>query len=239
MKEQKKSLSEDVEDASDTPAGAAEGTEHNTPAAAVSRRGFLRGLGGSLAATAVGSGLLAGQPGGENEAEAAELQDPNRPQTLAGMDALVTLTVNGVKRSVKVDPRRTLLEMLRTDLDLTGTKKVCDRGSCGACTVLLDGRPVYACMTLALDAEGRKVETVEGMAKGEKYHPLQIAFVEKDALMCGFCTPGFLMASKALLDKNKNPTLDDVKNACAGNLCRCGTYPNIFEAVLDAAGKKA
>ncbi len=152
--------------------------------------------------------------------------------------APVTLTVNGKRHTVRVDPRRTLLEMLRTDLDLTGAKKVCDRGQCGACTVLVEGRPVYSCMTLALDAAGKKVQTVEGLAQGERHHPLQTAFVEKDALMCGFCTPGFLMASKALLDANQNPTLDDVKNACAGNICRCGTYPRIFEAVLDAAKAK-
>jgi aerobic-type carbon monoxide dehydrogenase small subunit (CoxS/CutS family) len=144
----------------------------------------------------------------------------------------VTLTVNGKKQAVDVDPRRTLLDLLRNDLDLTGAKKVCDRGSCGACTVLLDGKPVYSCMTLALDAEGRKVETVESLAKGDRYHPLQVAFVERDALMCGFCTPGFLMSSKALLDAKGSPSLEDVKN-----LCRCGTYPRIFEAVLEASKK--
>lgn len=203
--------------------------EDNADNAAVSRRGFLRGLGGGLAATALGGGLLATRGEGETEAQ-------------GGADAMagrvpVRLTVNGQAKTATVDPRRTLLEMLRTDLDLTGTKKVCDRGSCGACTVLLDGRPVYSCMTLALDAEGRKVETVEGLAKGDNYHPLQTAFVERDALMCGFCTPGFLMSCKALLDTNKSPTRDDVKDACAGNLCRCGTYPNIFDAALDAARK--
>lgn len=199
---------------------------------AVSRRGFLRGLSGSLAATALSGAVVMRE---EQEAEAVEPQG-TAANPMTGT-ATVSLTVNGQKKTANVDLRRTLLEMLRTDFDLTGTKKVCDRGSCGACTVLLDGKPAYSCMTLAVEAEGRKVETVEGMAKGNKYHPLQTAFVEHDALMCGFCTPGFLMSSKALLDKNKNPTLEDVKNACCGNICRCGTYPRIFEAVLDAAKK--
>ena len=197
----------------------------------VSRRGFLRGLGTSLAATALTGGVLAARPG-ESEARAAAA--PGDPAVVSG-HAPVSLTVNGKKMSANVDPRRTLLDMLRNDFDLTGTKKVCDHGACGACTVLLDGRTVYACMTLALDADGKKVETVESLARGDKLHPLQAAFIERDALQCGFCTPGFLMSSKALLDKNKRPTVDDVKNACSGNLCRCGTYPHIFEAVLDAA----
>ena len=200
----------------------------------VSRRGFLRGLGGGLAATALGGGLLAAQP--DAEAEAAPENNGGTPDVLAGM-VPVTLTVNGQKHTVRVDPRRTLLNLLRNDLDLTGAKLVCDHGSCGACTVLLDGRPVYGCMTLALDADGKKVETVEGLERDGKLHPLQAAFVEHDALMCGFCTPGFLMSCKHLLDKNKNPTLDDVKEACAGNICRCGTYPRIFDAALDAAKK--
>jgi xanthine dehydrogenase YagT iron-sulfur-binding subunit len=202
----------------------------------VSRRGFLRGLGGSLAATALGGGLLAARPDGEEAEAAAQDADGGKADVMAGM-VPVTLTVNGKQQTVRVDPRRTLLDLLRNDLDLTGTKKVCDRGSCGACTVLMDGRTVYSCMTLALDAQGKKVETVEGLAQGDTLHPLQAAFVEHDALMCGFCTPGFLMSCKALLDANKNPSVDDVKNACAGNLCRCGTYPRIFEAAVDAARK--
>ncbi|HVK06703.1 MAG TPA: (2Fe-2S)-binding protein, partial [Armatimonadaceae bacterium] len=214
------------------------GQDEAAAAAGVSRRGFLRGLGGSLAATAVGTGILTGRPDGPGaSAEAAEPEEQGGAADTAAGTLPVSLTVNGHKKSARVDPRRTLLEMLRTDFDLTGAKQVCNHGSCGACTVLVDGRPVYSCMTLAAECEGRKVETIEGMAKGDRYHPLQVAFVEKDALMCGFCTPGFLMSSKALLDRNKNPSLDDVKNACAGNLCRCGTYPRIFEAVLDAAKK--
>jgi aerobic-type carbon monoxide dehydrogenase small subunit (CoxS/CutS family) len=197
----------------------------------VSRRGFLRGLGGSIAVTA-----LSGVVTVPTEAETLTKAGEDAPQTLSGT-VPVSLTVNGQARTAKVDVRRTLLEMLRTDFDLTGAKQVCNHGSCGACTVLLDGKPVYSCMTLAVEAEGQKVETIEGMAKGDHYHPLQTAFVEHDALMCGFCTPGFLISCKALLDTNKNPTLDDIKTACSGNLCRCGTYPRIFEAVLDAANK--
>ena len=200
------------------------------PASGVSRRGFLRGLGGSVAGAALGAGLL----GADGEAQA---QPGGGAADAQAGTASVSLTVNGKKHSVKVDPRRTLLDMLRNDLDLTGSKLVCNQGTCGACTVLLDGRPVYGCMTLALDAEGKKIETVEGLEKNGRLHPLQQAFIEHDALMCGFCTPGFLMSSKALLDKNKRPTLADVKNACAGNLCRCGTYPRIFDAVLDASKK--
>lgn len=191
----------------------------------VSRRGFLKNLGGSLAAVAVGV------PTVPTEAEAAQ----NEP--LSG-NVPVALTVNGKKVSAKVDIRRTLLEMLRTDLDLTGAKKVCDRGTCGACTVVLNGRTVYSCTTLAVDADGATVETVEGLEKNGKLHPVQEAFIQHDALMCGFCTPGFLMSCKNLLDKNAKPTLAQIKDACSGNLCRCGTYPHIFDAVLDASGQE-
>ena len=222
----------DESSASDT----TQAEDHTDNGAGVSRRGFLRGLGGSLAATAIG-GVAAASARGEEEKTAEEAEAAQAKADAASGTASVTLTVNGQKKSAKVDPRRTLLDMLRNDFDLTGTKKVCDRCSCGACTVLMEGRPVYSCMTLALDCEGKKVETVEGLAKGNTYHPLQVAFVEKDALMCGFCTPGFIMASKGLLDKNPRPTVEDVKTACSGNLCRCGAYPNIFEAVIDAAGK--
>lgn len=205
-------------------------TAKNTPN--VTRRGFLRGLGGSIAATAI-SGVIS-VPAEARDTD-LEIVDDKAPISSGSMP--VSLTVNGSKKSATVDLRRTLLEMLRTDFDLTGTKQVCNHGSCGACTVLLDGKPVYSCMTLAVEADGRKVDTIEGMAKGEQYHPLQTAFVEHDALMCGFCTPGFLLSCKVLLDEKKNPTLDDVKNACAGNICRCGTYTRIFDAVLDAAKK--
>ena len=202
--------------------------ETETTEAGVSRRGFLRGL----AATAITSGLSAVETSAAPEPQATPAGAPSVKGTAA-----VTLTVNGNKRTATVDTRRTLLDMLRNDFDLTGAKKVCDHGSCGACTVIKDGRTVYACMTLALDCEGAKVETIEGLEKNGTLHPVQQAFIEKDALMCGFCTPGFLMSCKALLDHNPDPTADQVKRGCAGNICRCGTYPNIVDAVLAAAKK--
>lgn len=147
----------------------------------------------------------------------------------------VKLIVNGETHDVLVEPRRTLLDALRKDLGLTGTKKACDEGTCGACTVLVDGEPIYACMALTVECEGKSIETIEGLSHNEKLHPIQQAFIEEDALQCGFCTPGQIMSVKALLDKNPTPTLEDVKRALAGNLCRCGAYPKIFKAVLRAA----
>jgi aerobic-type carbon monoxide dehydrogenase small subunit (CoxS/CutS family) len=139
---------------------------------------------------------------------------------------------------VQVEPRTTLLNTLRNHLDLTGAKLVCDRGSCGACTVHVDGKPVYSCMMLAIDAQGKKITTVEGLAKGGRLTPVQQEMVNKDGYQCGYCTPGFVMSLTALLNENPNPTLDDVKMATSGNICRCGTYPRIFEAALAAAKKK-
>ncbi|MCL6642406.1 MAG: (2Fe-2S)-binding protein [Candidatus Bipolaricaulota bacterium] len=147
----------------------------------------------------------------------------------------IALIVNGQAHEVLVEPRRTLLDVLRKDLGLTGAKKACDEGTCGACTVLLDGKPIYACMALALECEGGAIETIEGLARDGKLHPIQQAFIEEDALQCGFCTPGQIMSVKALLDSNPNPTLEDVKRALSGNLCRCGAYPKIFKAALRAA----
>jgi xanthine dehydrogenase YagT iron-sulfur-binding subunit len=126
----------------------------------------------------------------------------------------------------------------RLDPPATGAKLVCDAGTCGACTVLLDGRPVYGCMVLAVDAVGKKITTVEGLGSPENLSPLQAAFVEKDALMCGFCTPGFVVTLSALLAKNPHPSLEQVREGCKGNFCRCGTYPRIFEAALAAGGNK-
>jgi aerobic-type carbon monoxide dehydrogenase small subunit (CoxS/CutS family) len=147
----------------------------------------------------------------------------------------ITLIVNGQAHELLVEPRRTLLDALRKDLGLTGAKKACDEGTCGACTVLLNGKPIYACMALAIECEGRAIETIEGLARDGKLHPIQQAFIEEDALQCGFCTPGQIMAVKALLDANPSPTLEDVKRALSGNLCRCGAYPKIFKAALRAA----
>jgi len=150
----------------------------------------------------------------------------------------VALRVNGEGVSVRVAPRRTLLDTLRETLGLTGTKKVCDEGTCGACTVLVDGRPVYSCMTLAVTCEGKSVETIEGLARDGELHPIQRAFIDADAFQCGFCTPGQIMSIVALLRENGAPTEQDVRRAVAGNLCRCGAYPNIVSAGVNAGKRK-
>ena len=191
----------------------------------VSRRDFMKGIGSG----ALGTAVLA----------------PLRGQTIATKKGRVpvyerktiTVTVNGKRIDLAVEANETLLDALRDRLDLTGAKKVCDRGECGGCTVLLDGAPVYACMTLAIRADGKSVKTVEGLAEGAKLHPVQEAFIEKDGYQCGFCSPGFLMTTSAFLAKNPAPTLDEIKQALSGNLCRCGNYAKIYQAV-DAAAKK-
>jgi xanthine dehydrogenase YagT iron-sulfur-binding subunit len=149
----------------------------------------------------------------------------------------VALEVNGNRTSVHVPPSRTLLDALRQEVGLLGAKKVCDEGTCGACTVLVDGRPIYSCMTLAVTCEGRAVETVEGLVEDGELHPVQEAFIAHDAFQCGFCTPGQIMSVVALLRENASPTPDDVMRAVTGNLCRCGAYPNIVQAALAAARK--
>ncbi len=145
------------------------------------------------------------------------------------------LDVNGAVHELFVEPRRTLLDALRVNLALTGTKQVCGQGNCGACTVLVDGEPVYSCLTLAVECEGRQVTTVEGLAPAGALHPVQRAFVEHDALQCGFCTSGQIMSAVALLRRNPRPTEAEVQEALAGNLCRCGAYRGIVRAVLSAA----
>ena len=155
---------------------------------------------------------------------------------LIGPDAVsVTLRINGTVRTVAVAPHATLAEVLRGPLDLIGTKIGCDRGACSACTVWLDGIPVASCMTLAVDVGERSVTTIEGLSDGDKLHPVQAAFIEHDAIQCGFCTPGLVMSCAALLATNPHPTLDEVKAATSGHLCRCGTYPHVFAATLAAA----
>jgi len=198
-------------------------------AGGLSRRAFLRGG----AAAGLGAGLLRGvtpppPPAAKPKAEAGV--------ALVGPLAVpMSFRVNGQPYSARLEPRVTLLDALRNQLDLTGAKKVCDRGTCGACTVILGGKAVYACSVLAIEAQGVEIETVEGLGKLEKLHPLQAAFVENDAQQCGFCTSGFLMAAKALLAANPAPSVPELHHALSGNFCRCGTYAGMRRAVLSLA----
>ncbi len=148
---------------------------------------------------------------------------------------IVSMVVNGEEIDVAVSPNTTLLEVLRNDLNLTGVKEGCSEGVCGSCTVLMDGNPVRSCITLALEAEGASILTIEGLSSKGKLHPIQEAFIEKGAVQCGFCTPGMILSSKALLDRNPNPSDEDIKTALAGNFCRCTGYAKILEAVRAAA----
>ena len=151
----------------------------------------------------------------------------------------VELAVNGKKYSLQLEPRVTLLDALRDQLEITGAKRVCDRGECGACTVLLDGKAVYACSVLAIEAQGKAITTVESLMEGGNLHPVQQAFVDNDASQCGFCTPGFVVASKVFLDKNPNPSAEDIRRGLSGNFCRCGTYHGIQGAIAQIARKGA
>jgi xanthine dehydrogenase YagT iron-sulfur-binding subunit len=178
---------------------------------------------------------------------AASVLAPAQPEAQAGPaaqgpgDVPVRLTVNGKAVDLMIEPRVTLLDALRMRADMTGNKRGCDRGTCGACTMLVDGRPVYSCSTLAIDVVGKQIRNVDGLASGNTLHPVQQAFCDKDALMCGFCTPGFIMASVGLLEKTPNPTPDQIRKGLDGNICRCGTFSRIFEAVssVSARGKRA
>ncbi len=160
---------------------------------------------------------------------------PRGPTAIGPTAVPVTLIVNGSTRIITVEPRMTLAEALRGPMELTGTKIACNRGSCSACTVWLDGAPICSCMMLAIEADGRGVTTIEGLASGETLHPVQAAFIENDALQCGFCTPGLVMSCAALLARTANPTVEDVQAAIAGHYCRCGTYPHVVAATLAAA----
>lgn len=166
----------------------------------------------------------------------AEAEPADTGSQTLGPDAVpVTVHVNGVARELHIEPRMTLAEALRGPLGLTGTKISCNRGACSACTVWLDGMPACACMTLAVEVGTRSVTTIEGLAHGETLHPVQQAFIEHDALQCGFCTPGLIMSCAALLERVPAPSADDVRAAISGHLCRCGTYPHVVEATLAAA----
>ena len=193
-----------------------------------SRRTFLKGVGIAGAGAAVADKLWIDST-----------KDPQQSSTANSMSGAVKLTleVNGQRRNVEVETRTTLLNALRNNLEpaVTGPKLVCDMGTCGACTVLLDGKPVYSCLVLAVDAVNKKITTVEGLGSADKLNTVQSAFVEHDALMCGFCTPGFVTTISAYLKKNPNPSMSEIREACKGNFCRCGTYPRVFEAALAAA----
>ncbi|MBN1686267.1 MAG: (2Fe-2S)-binding protein [Spirochaetales bacterium] len=150
----------------------------------------------------------------------------------------MALRVNGVDYRIDIEPRAFLLDVLRDELSLTGTKKVCDNGQCGACSVIIDDKLVYSCLTLAIECEGKEIRTIEGLSAGGQSDPVQQAFIQEDGYQCGFCTPGQVMAVTHLLEHNPEPTLDEVKRGVSGNLCRCGAYPKIFEAALAAADLK-
>ncbi len=192
-----------------------------TPKKGFSRRGFLHGAG--VTTGVLGGGIL------EQQAEAAP------PPNVVSGETSITLTINGKPTKVTVEPRTTLCDALRDRLEITGAKRVCDRGTCGACTVIMNGKVVYSCTMLALDAVGKRIETIESLTMGAKPHPIVPAFAANDGLQCGYCTPGFVMASKGFLDRNPNPTYEQVKAGLGGNLCRCGTYVRIRKAVLEAA----
>ena len=191
-----------------------------------SRRTFLKSL-GTVAATAAAAQV---------QSVAAELEKANHEKVIGPNAVPMTFTVNGEKLKLMLEPRVTLLDALRNYSSLTGAKEGCDRATCGACTVLLGDTPIYSCQKLAIESQGIEITTVEGLAKNEKLSKVQQAFLDKDALQCGYCTPGFVMSVTALLKKNPRPNADDVKHACAGNTCRCGTHPRILQAALRAAG---
>ena len=201
--------------------------EKSKEAKRVSRRGFLSGAGQAVVSTAMLGGVAV-----------AETPAPQvRPKRTTSLED-ITLTINGTAYPMSVEPRWTLAEVLRDRLGLTGTKVGCNSGECGACTVIMDGKAVYACSQLAVWADGRKVNTVEGLAKGDQLDPLQVAFMEHDAPQCGYCTSGQLMAAKALLTRNPNPSREQVQRALTGNICRCSNYNRIVESVLAAAQGK-
>lgn len=190
-----------------------------------SRRDFLKTAG------------VSGLAGAVTAAGVAEADAQTGARVVGPGDVLVTLTVNGKRLDLKIEPRVTLLDAIRNRADLTGSKRVCDRGACGACTMIVDGRTVYSCSTLAIEVQGKQIRTVEGLATGTTMHPVQQAFCDVDALMCGFCTPGFVVATVALLEKHPNATPEQMRKGLDGNICRCGTFVRIMEAANVAKAK--
>jgi len=212
-----------------------EGTgDKGSGASGFSRRRFLKGVGvAGVGAIVADYPLLT-----PAEAQPAPAADGSNRPISGNVD--IVLNINGQDRKVTVEPRTTLLNALRNNLDppLTGPKLVCDMGTCGGCTVLLNDKPVYGCMSLAIDVVGKKITTVEGIGTPERLSPVQAAFGEADAMMCGYCTDGFVTSITGLLKANPHPTEQEVREACKGNFCRCGTYPRIFQAALEAAKAK-
>lgn len=196
----------------------------------ISRRSFL----GRVSTTAVGSYLFAS---GLKGTQAETLTDKEKDEAIHQGKVPVTLTINNISYALLVTPETTLVEVIRDHVGLTGTKIVCGNGECGACTVLVDDVAVYSCHYLALDADGKSITTVEGLMDGEKPHPIQEAFVIKDGMQCGFCTPGQVMAAAALLKANPKPTREEIMVGMSGNLCRCAAYPNIIDSVEEASKK--
>jgi xanthine dehydrogenase YagT iron-sulfur-binding subunit len=193
---------------------------------ALSRRDFLKGFGSGALGAAVAPKLLS-QKAESIQTKVGEIPFYSKKQ--------ITMTVNDKQLTMTVEPQDTLLDVLRDRLGLTGAKKICNRGECGGCTVLLDGKPVYSCMYLAIRADGSNITTVEGLAKKDKLDPVQQAFIDKDAYQCGFCTTGLIMSTVSFLKSKKNPDLEEIKQALSGNLCRCGNYFKIYQAVGEAA----
>jgi xanthine dehydrogenase YagT iron-sulfur-binding subunit len=190
----------------------------------VSRRDFLKSTGVVSAVTAVAT------------PPAVDAQGVAGVTAVGPGEVPVRLMVNGKRLDLMIEPRVTLLDALRMRADMTGNKRGCDRGACGACTMIVDGRPIYSCSTLAIEVQGKQIRNVDGLSTGATLHPVQQAFCDKDALMCGFCTPGFIMASVALLEKNPAPSPDQIRRGLDGNICRCGTFNRIFEAVSSVKG---
>ena len=203
----------------------------------VSRRTVLAGIaaaGGGIALGGCGGSGTAAPNAGPQAAQAAALQKPASSGTVQ-----VTLRINGEDHPIAIEPRVTLLDALREQIGLTGAKKGCDHGQCGACTVLIDGRRVNSCLTLALQAAGKQVTTIEGIANGEELHPIQAAFIEHDAFQCGYCTPGQICSAVGLMREGRARTDDDIRMEMSGNICRCGAYPNIVHAVRQAMTQNA
>jgi xanthine dehydrogenase YagT iron-sulfur-binding subunit len=196
----------------------------------LSRRDFLRTTGAAAAATAA----LAEAP----TAFAEEAPAKTSVKAVGPQAVKITLHVNDADLTTTVEPRVTLLDALRNYLDVTGCKRVCDRGTCGACTVMVDGKPIYACTMLAVEAEGKKIKTAESLIDGGKLDPVPSAFVRNDAQQCGFCTPGFVVAMRAAFDKNPNATPAEIEEALSGNICRCGTYQQMRDAIAELCNKQ-